>query len=163
MQRIEKFITRVSKIMDNAAGWGIVAVMALVVVNVLMRVVFNRPILGVYEYVGYLTAGVIALSISYCALQNAHIAIEFIFEKIPVKIQRLIYIISGIIVLLFLLLLCVQVFIYAVKVMSTGEVSPTAKMPFYPFIFMIASGLFVLSVIEFIKVVRGVGQKCQQK
>ena len=81
MQKITELIKKASKLMDTIAGWGIVAIMALVVINVLLRVIFNSPILGVYEYVGYTTAGVIAFSIAYCALQNAHIAIEFIFEK----------------------------------------------------------------------------------
>ncbi|NLM28739.1 MAG: TRAP transporter small permease [Clostridiaceae bacterium] len=163
MQKITELIKKASKLMDTIAGWGIVAIMALVVINVLLRVIFNSPILGVYEYVGYTTAGVIAFSIAYCALQNAHIAIEFIFEKMPLKSRKIINIISAIVIVLFLLFLCVQVVVYAVKVMSTGEVSPTAKMPFYPFIFMAALGIFVLSLIEFIKIVKGVGQECQQK
>ncbi|NLG89399.1 MAG: TRAP transporter small permease subunit, partial [Clostridiaceae bacterium] len=90
MQKIAELVKKASNLMDVIAGWGIAAIMALVVVNVLLRVFFNSPILGVYEYVGYLTAGVIAFSIAYCALQNAHIAIEFIFEKIPFKIRRII-------------------------------------------------------------------------
>jgi TRAP-type C4-dicarboxylate transport system permease small subunit len=163
MQRIEKLVTRAGKIMDIVAGWGIVAVMALVVINVLMRVIFNNPIMGIYEYVGYLTAGIIAFSVSYCALQNAHIAISFIFEKLPLKSRKIIDIITGFIIVLFLLFLCVQVVVYALKVMSSGEVSPTAKMPFYPFIFMTALGLFVLSVIEFIKIMKGVRREWQQK
>ena len=81
----------------------------------------------------------------------------------PLKSRKIINIISAIVIVLFLLFLCVQVVVYAVKVMSTGEVSPTAKMPFYPFIFMAALGIFVLSLIEFIKIVKGVGQECQQK
>jgi len=158
MQKIEKLITKASKIMDIAAGWGIVAIMTLVVVNVLMRVIFNNPIKGVYEYVGYMTAGAIALSIAYCALKNAHIAIEFLFEKLPVNAKKAINYISGSIIIVFLLFLCCQLFIYAFKVMSSGEVSPTAKMPFYPFIFIIAIGMFVLAAVEFVKMVKGGGQ-----
>ncbi|NLV64092.1 MAG: TRAP transporter small permease [Clostridiaceae bacterium] len=158
MQKIEKLITKASKIMDIAAGWGIVAIMALVVVNVLTRVIFNNPIKGVYEYVGYMTAGAIALSIAYCALKNAHIAIEFLFEKLPVNAKKAINYISGSIIIVFLLFLCCQLFIYAFKVMSSGEVSPTAKMPFYPFIFIIAIGMFVLAAVEFVKMVKGGGQ-----
>ncbi|HEY8500449.1 MAG TPA: TRAP transporter small permease [Clostridia bacterium] len=155
MQKIERLISKASKLMDIAAGWGIAAIMALVVVNVLMRVIFNSPIKGVYEYVGYMTAGVIALSIAYCALQGAHIAIDFLFEKLPVKIRKTIYYISGSIIIVFLLFLCCQIFIYALKVMSSGEVSPTAGMPFYPFIIMVAIGVFVLSAVEFAKIAKG--------
>lgn len=163
MQKFERLVTKASRLMDTVAGWGIAAVMALVVINVILRVFFNSPILGIYEYVGYLTAGVIAFSLSYCALQNAHIAIDFIFEKMPAKSRRIIEIITGLIIFLFLLFLCVQVILYAIQVLLSGEVSPTAKMPFYPFIFMVAAGLFVLAIIELIKVVKGVRQQWQQK
>jgi len=155
MQRIEKFFSKAGKLMDAAAGWGIAAIMALVIVNVLMRVIFNNPIKGVYEYVGYMTAGVIALSITYCALQGAHIAIDFIFEKLSVKTRKTVYYITGPIIIVFLLFLCCQLFIYAFNVMASGEVSPTAKMPFYPFIFLTAAGMFVLSAAEFVKIAKG--------
>jgi hypothetical protein len=31
-------------------------------------------------------------------------------------------------------------------------------MPFYPFIFIIATGMFVLAAVEFVKMVKGGGQ-----
>ncbi len=158
MQKWENAVAKLSRLMDGIAGWGIVVIMLLVVVNVFFRAVFNHPVQGVYEYVGYLTAGVVGFSISYCAVQRAHIAIDFLVEKIFPKKQGVVDRITGSITLVFLSLFCYQMVVYANKVMSSGEVSATAHLPFYPFIYMVAAGLFVLCLVELMKIVKGVNR-----
>lgn len=146
----------ISRFLDDAAGWGIAATMALVVINIILRVVFKDSIQGVYEYVGYISAAVIGLALAWCALEKAHISIDFIVEKMPARVQKLIDMITGIAVVIFLLFLSYQVCAYGVRIMNSGEVSATSKIPFYPFIFIVAAGLLVLSVSEFIKILKGV-------
>jgi TRAP-type C4-dicarboxylate transport system permease small subunit len=156
MRKFENIVEKISRIMDHIAGWGIVATMVLVIVNILLRVIFKSPIQGVYEYVGYLTAAVIGFAIAFCALQKAHIAIDILAEKLGKRVQNIVDSAAGGIILVFLSFCCYQVLMYANKVMTSGEVSATAHVPFYPFIFMVAAGLSVLCLVELMRLVKGV-------
>ena len=72
MNKFEKIVTKTSRLLDDIAGWVIVATMALVVVNIILRAVFKNPVKGVYEYAGYLTALVIGFAIAQCAIEKAY-------------------------------------------------------------------------------------------
>lgn len=152
-------VSVISRIMDDAAGWGIVATMALVVLNILLRVIFKNSIQGIYEYVGYITASVIGLALAWCALEKAHISIDFVAEKMPDRVRKTVDVITGSVAVIFLLFSSYQVCVYGVKVMNSGEVSATSKIPFYPFIFIVAAGLLVLSLSELTKLLKGVKTK----
>ncbi len=152
-------VSVISRLLDDAAGWGIVVTMALVVVNILLRVIFKNSIQGIYEYVGYITAAVIGLALAWCALEKAHISIDFIVEKMPAGVRKIVDVITGSVAVIFLLFSCLQTCVYGVKVMNSGEVSATSQIPFYPFIFIVAAGFFVLSLSEFTKILKGVKTK----
>ncbi|MDQ2086304.1 TRAP transporter small permease [Herbivorax sp. ANBcel31] len=145
--KIETIIVYTSKMFDNVAGGIVFATMLIVVVNVIMRRVFNSPISGAHDVIGLLTSSFIGLSIAYCAVQKAHIAVEFIMEKISSKKRRIIDIIVQCIYISFLSLFSIRLFIYGYNVSLSGEVSPTARIPLFPFIFIVATGFTFLCLV----------------
>ena len=159
MKKLEVFVSKASHLLDGIAGWGVVVTMLLVVVNILLRALFNSPIQGVYEITGFITAVVIGLGLAWCALQKSHIAIEFIVEKLPLKVQNVIHIISGVLIMVFLLFISYRLFFHGFKVIASGEVSATAQIPFYPFIFLVAIGFLLLFLVELVNLLKGVEQK----
>ncbi|NLG53230.1 MAG: TRAP transporter small permease, partial [Clostridiales bacterium] len=94
MKNAFRFIKGISRALDIIAGAGIVVITVMVVLNVLLRTLFNMPFRGIYEYVSYLTAAVIGLALAYCAVNNAHISIGFIMEKLPLKLRAVIDIVT---------------------------------------------------------------------
>lgn len=146
-------ISMISKVFDKIAGWCMVATMALIVGNILLRSLIKQPILGTYEYVGFLTALIIGLSLAYCAVQNGHIAVTFIAEKFSPGVQYVTAIIIDIFSFIFLSLATWHTGKYAYSMILSGEVSPTTKMPFYPFIYLVTLGLFMLSLVVLFKVI----------
>lgn len=153
MKHFTGLVTGLSRVLDRVAGFCMVAVMLLVVTNILLRAVFNRPILGTYEYVTFLTAVTIGLALAHCAVQNGHIAVSFVVEKLPGKIQAVLDVVMNIIALLFWSLCAGQVAKYANTMAVSGVVSPTTQMPFYPFIYLVALGLLVLCLVLLVKAV----------
>lgn len=153
MKHFTGLITGLSRILDRVAGFCMVVVMLLVVISILLRVLFNRPILGTYEYVAYLTAVAIGLALAHCAVQNGHIAVSFVVEKLPGKIQAAVDVVMNIISLLFWSLCVWQVGKYANTMAVSGVVSPTTQMPFYPFIYLVAFGLLALCLVLLVKAV----------
>ncbi len=156
MHIIEKIIVRVSYGLDSLAGLILAATALLVVANILGRTLLQRSILGTYEMVGFLTAAVVGLALARCAVENSHIAIDFILDRLPVRLQRLVDLVLGIPVFLFLLLATYNLFIYGARIAQSGEVSPTTKLIFYPFIYLVALGLLALALVVALKLVRSV-------
>jgi len=137
--------------MDKLAGICIFSVMLLIVANIVLRTVFNQPILGTYELVGFLTAIGVALALAHCAFQEGHIAVSFIMEHFPQKIQSITAVIVN----------AASLMLWAATVWSLGKfghamkikelVSPSAEIPVYPFIYLVAFGMLGLCLVLLFK------------
>jgi len=88
METFKAIVHTASRAIDGVAGLALGGVAVLVTANILLRALLNRPIVGTYELVGYLTAAVIGLSLAHCALQNSHIAVDFLVEHLTEGRQR---------------------------------------------------------------------------
>lgn len=151
MGKSEYIINRINRLLDRVAQFTLIIVMMLVVINIVLRAFFGKPILGTYELVGFLFAVVVSLSIAYCAFQNGHIAVDFLAERFPIKIQIVSDIILKAIALVFFAIATWTLVNYGISLFNSGEVSPSAKIPFYYFVFIIAVGFAMLCVELFIQ------------
>jgi TRAP-type C4-dicarboxylate transport system permease small subunit len=143
-----------SRAIDGIAGLALGGVAVLVTANILLRTLWNRPITGTYEVVGYLTAAAIGLSLAHCALQNSHIAVDFLIGRMAKGRQNLIEVITHLPVLVFLSLVTYHLAGYAARVASSGEVAPTTRLAFYPFIYLVALGFLVLSLTVLLRLLQ---------
>ena len=151
MQIFETLINRISRVLDFVAGLMLAVTAALIVANILGRVILNTPILGTYEMVGYFTAGAVGLALARCALENSHIAVEFIMDRFPQPVQKIVQMITGLPVIGFMVFTAYNLYLYGARIAESGEVSPTTQVAFYPFIYMVSLGFLVLSLVLVLK------------
>ncbi len=142
-----KFVGEFSTILDRIAGFCMFSIMVLVVLNVLFRTIFNSSILGTYEYVGFLTAAVIGLSLANCAYTRSHIAVDYFMVRLPLKTQKVAEILITGIALIFWVLSAWHLGKYAYTLSLRGVVSPTTQTHFYYFIYLVAFGLLALGLV----------------
>lgn len=147
MKSFNKLVEKFSSTMDRMAGFCVIGVMILVVSNILLRKVFKQPILGTYELVGYLTALGISLALAHCAIQNGHIALDYIVNKFPKKIHTLTDFAINLVALIFWVFSAWHLGLYAQDLMTKGVVSSTAQLPVYPFVLIIGFGLLGLCLV----------------
>ena len=157
--RIDRFIKKASKLLAEIGGWLLFACMLIVTLNVILRKVFNSPLLGTYEWVGILTAVMISLGLAYCASVGGHIAIDFLVNKMKPGMQRVIAIVFGSIACLVMGGVAVSMFQYANKLALAGEVSPTTKIPFYLFVYVVGIGFVALLAMLLLDVVKTVRRR----
>jgi len=151
LKQLSGIVKGVSSILDKLAGICIFSVMLLIVANIILRTVFNQPILGTYELVGFITAMGVALALAHCAFQEGHIAVSFIMEHFPRKIQSIAAVLVH----------AASLMLWAATVWSLGKfghamklkglVSPSAEIPVYPFIYVVAFGLLGLCLVLLFK------------
>lgn len=156
MQYFEIAIIKISRLMDLLAGIILAATATLVVANILGRALLNSPILGTYELVGFLTAAVVGLALARCALENSHIAISFLTDKLPPSWQRFTELAVGLPAMVFLFFAAYNIFAYGSRLAASGVVSSTIRLPFYPFIFLVAVGFLMLAMTVLLSLFRQV-------
>ena len=139
-------IYAISIFLDRLAGLLVFVLMVLVVSNVIMRLT-GKPILGAIEFVGFLMAIAIGLSLAYCQAQGSHIAVSLFLDNLPNKIRAYIEILVNIIVFLFLILVVWRLYIYADALRIKAQVSLTTGISFFPFILVIAFGFLVYCLV----------------
>lgn len=151
MKSLTVIVKRTGGILDKLAGVCVFAVMLLIVSNIILRVVFNRPILGTYELVGFLSALGIGLALAECALKDGHIAVDFIFQRFTKKMQVGLDLLLNALTFLFWSVTVWYLVKFAQATMAKGTVSPSAEIPIYPFIYLIAFSLAGFNVVLFYK------------
>ena len=149
MGKFGKIIKKTSDFFSWLAGAAIFAAMVLVVVNIILRAVFGKPILGTYEFTGFLSVIIISFGLAYVLMVDAHIAVDFIVEKFRPRTRNIIDTVVGIFVLALMSVFTWNVLTYAIKVMNNNQLSPTTQTPFYVFIFAMA-GCFVLFCLAYV-------------
>lgn len=154
MSSFENILIKAVKIMNGIAGWALGLCMLLITANVILRKIFSFPILGTYEWVGILTAVMIGTGLSFCAYNDAHITIDFVFEKFKPGLQKVLGIITGVLSFSFMVLVSVALARYAIRLASNGEVTATSGIPFFIFVLMVAFGFVFLSAVILLKLIR---------
>jgi TRAP-type C4-dicarboxylate transport system permease small subunit len=132
------------------AAIAVTAMMLLTCADVLLRIL-RCPIPGTYEIVGLLGATFVSFSLAHTTTERGHIAVDFIVQKLPLRLQDLIDCINSIICAFLFAVITWQSVVYALDLKNSGEVSMTLQMPIHPFVFGIALGCGMLSLVLFVR------------
>jgi len=151
LKQLSDIVKGVGSSLDKLAGISLFCEMLLIVANIILRTVFNHPILGTYELVGFLTAIGVALALAHCAFQNGHIAVSLIMEYFPQKIQSIVAVFVNVASLILWVAAVWSLGKFGQAMKIKGLVSPSAEIPIYPFIYLVAFGLLGLCLVQLFK------------
>ena len=82
MQRLARFVERLSYGTGYAAGAVLLAIVVLTMLEVVSRYVLKNPMILSDELGGYAMVAVSFLGLAYCAQEKGHIRITFIVERL---------------------------------------------------------------------------------
>jgi len=135
---------------------GAISVLGLMVLatgNVVLRMV-HIPFRGTYEIVSFLGACVIALALGYTQQTKSNIVVDILSEKFPPALANMLDRVVHLVLMVFFGVVAWQVYVYAMKLVESHEVSETLKVIYYPFVFCVALGFTVLAftgLVDFLK------------
>ena len=124
-------LLHVSKWLNAIGAVTLTFMMLLTVADVMLRIV-SRPILGTYEIVSILLAVVIGFSIPKVSLDNGHVYMEFLIERLSRRNRSIMFTFTRILCIVLFLLIGYNLFSIANEFRLSGEVTPTIQLPFYP-------------------------------
>ena len=150
MQQLEERITsrcgkltlKISRYMAVIAAIVLGIMMVLTVADVCGRYFFLKPIEGTFELIGIMLVIAGCLGLGFCQLNQGNIRITIIADSLPPRGQAIVYLISYTIGAVISGMICwrglLRAWDYIFK--TLGGVTVTLKLPFWPFMFLLALG-----------------------
>ena len=149
MNPIDRFVAQLASLFNNIAAAAVAVMMMLTCLDVILRL-FRHPIPGTYEIVSMLGAVFVSFSLARTSVDQGHIAVDFLVQRFPKRIQQAIEACNSIVCALLFTVIAYQCLIYAGDLKASGEVSMTLQLPIHPFVLGMALGSAMLSVVLYI-------------
>lgn len=130
------------------AGGAILALMSLASINVCLRVA-QIPYSGTYEIVAFLGAIVTASALGDTQLRKSHIVVDIVSDRYPPWLKKVMDAVGYSFSVVFFFTIGIVMFKWGNQIAASGEVSETLKIIYYPFVYIVATGFFILSVTLF--------------
>ena len=137
-RKFDAFNHRISTWFEWIGLAALLVMMLVTCTDVIGAKLFKMPLLGALDIVMLLQIVAIAFSASMTLFLGRHINVEFFFDFLPRWTQR---IVTSIVLLLGMALFSLiiwQLFELGRSFQGSGEYSPTAYIPLYPFAYAVA-------------------------
>ncbi|MFH1489134.1 MAG: TRAP transporter small permease, partial [Pseudomonadota bacterium] len=144
---MENAINWLSRVVHRLGGVVLAMMMVLTAADVLLRYIFNRPISGAVELNENMLVMLVFFSIAHTGIQKGHVRVELLVARLPPKAQSAIDAISGLVVLALSLMITWQSTVLALEKMKQGMTTAVLFLPVFPFIFMVAFGSGLFSMV----------------
>lgn len=128
------------------AGIALVAMLFVTVTDIVLRG-FGAPLPGAYEIVGWLAAISVAAALGHTQAHRGHVAIDLLIARFPERARLAIEAITSLVAALLFAVATWQLFVYAYDLQLTGSMSQTLRAPVYPWVYLAAAGVAVLSLV----------------
>ena len=124
------------------------AVLALITVaDVFSRRFLNSTIVGTADIARFCLVIVVFAAFAYCETKKTHIAVDVLVQRFPQRAQHILKIFIQLCTVAILGVLSWQLFLYAIKLKNTGQVTSTLEIWFYPFAFIAAIGFTLFTLV----------------
>ena len=154
LSTLDRYIVVLSRLLFSIAGLGLVGMLVLVVADIIGIKIFSSPVPGGIEIVSFLAVVAIGFAVPHTQVLHGNVAVDFVIEKAPPRPKTVIDVFTTFLSVCLMVLLSYYSFKYAGKLRTTGEVSMTQKIPFYPFVYGLAFCFVVTTLVligQFVK------------
>jgi len=133
---------KLSRVMNWIALCALTFIMLLTVSDVVLRF-FRRPIVGTFEVVGFCGAIVIGFALPLTTWQRGHIFVDILTQKMSKGAKKWLDLSTRVLCIALFAVIGWNLFSYSHKLMTSGEVSLTIQLPFYPFAYGVGVSCFL--------------------
>lgn len=147
MLRIARLINRVTLAVSLVSYGGVLAIMLLNVGDVFVTKFFAAPITGAYEITEVLLLCTIMASFAYAQSQKAHINMGMVIRRFPRPLGLGIYSAMGLLSAATAGAVGYAAVLQAQSAMSRNAVTSVLQIPLYPFYYVEAAAMFMLTAV----------------
>jgi TRAP-type transport system small permease protein len=154
MDKIEKFVERISRWFNGFALIALSVMLLLVTADIIGAKVFSRPVPGAMDLTSLLALLLIGFSMTETFIMGRHIKVDFVMMRAPHRLRRILRSLSLSLCFLFFLFIVWRLFLYAHDLQVYGERSLTIKIILYPFAYALAAAFLPMLFAVPIKLYR---------
>jgi len=141
-----KAISTVTRFLHMIGQFVLVLMVLITVVDVFLRYVLNRPILGSYELTEFMMAVLVFGSLAYTMAVKGHVCVDLVVNRLPERGQAIVECITSLFALILFSLATWRNVLHAGKTWERNDVSAELFITISPFVLFVALGLAVLSL-----------------
>ena len=153
---LDRLATRLAIWSNWVAGAGLIAMFALIIGDIIGIKLLDHPIPGGIEIVSFLGVVVIGFALGYTQIIKGHTLVDFFIHMMPLKMRAVCESIVTFLSLVVCVILVWRCADYAGILRSSGEVSMTQKLPFYPFVYALSFCFIVLSLCILVALIKAI-------
>lgn len=147
---MDQLIGYISRFFMVVGGIALLLVVLLATGNVTLRL-FHVPYAGTYEIVSFLGALVTAGALGHTQRRRDHIMVDILTDRFPLLVRRILDAVSDGLAAVLFGIASWQVYRWAEKLKESGELSETLQLKFYPFVYGVAAGFALLTLVLFLQ------------
>lgn len=155
MTQASNFLKNVSSLLATILGYvsGVTMVLGVffIAADVVLRYLFNKPILGGSEVVGLLMVIAVSTGLVYTGSKDGHISITLVFVRLSKRIQTIIVPCIYFLSLCLFGLMSWRSVVQGLKWQAENPVTQTLSIPYFPFSYLIAFACAVFCLVLLIK------------
>ncbi len=145
-----------SRFLAYAAGAALLWLMLLTVVAVVMRYVFNAPILGAQDISELSLAVVVFLGIPYCGRTGGHVAVDLISTVAPESWLRYTDTLMRLLSAALFAVVAWQSMDQGLDALKYGEATNLVEIPHHPFMFLMSLGWLLFALVLLLQACSGI-------
>jgi TRAP-type C4-dicarboxylate transport system permease small subunit len=154
---VERPIFRFSRWVTILSALAALIIMLLVTVDVLMRRFLNMPITGSFEISTSLLVIIVFCCVAWVMTERGHIVVDIITSKYPQRIGEVMSSFALFCSMIIVGLICWGSIRFGLQQYRVGEASVLLHIPMYPFIFALAFGSALLTLVILIQFINSFG------
>ena len=143
---MEKLLSGLSRFFMIIGGVSLLLLVLLATGNVALRL-FRIPYAGTYEIVSFLGALVTAGALAHTQRRRDHIMVDILTDRFPPLVRRMIGALSDALAALLFGIAGWQVWKWGEQLRESGELSETLQLRYYPFVYGVAAGFALLTLV----------------
>ncbi len=152
--RLDRIVSSAVRLCAYISGIALFWLMGLTVVAVIMRYVFNAPILGGQDLSEVSLIVVVFPALAYCGWTGGHVALDVVASRLKPRTllwsDRVVHTVSG----LLFSYIAWQTWRRGLDAYRYGEASNLIEIPRSPFFFIIAIGAGLYALVLFVQALR---------
>ncbi|MHB1161146.1 MAG: TRAP transporter small permease [Chloroflexota bacterium] len=141
-------------VMSAVGAVALIVMMLWVVTDVLLRFLFNRPVLGSYEIVEYMMVAFIFMAMAHAQFSKAHISVPVFVERLSPEARAVVESITSLVTLAIALVMVWGAIGQTRDMYLSRMTSAVLFIPKWPFQAITALGLALFSVAVLVDVLK---------
>jgi TRAP-type C4-dicarboxylate transport system permease small subunit len=156
-EQLERTVTRTTRVIALIGLAGLLALASATVLDVLLRWIFNSPIVGLNDTHSLFTALIIASCFPLCIYRRGNITIRFIGDLFGPRVRNLLDAFGNLVTLILFLLMAWQFWLYTDQLIEDGETTWVLNWPVSPWwravtiLIIICVPVTLVTVIQYLR------------